>query len=141
MEIYPFGETDDPNAITTGTTPQFDITDPTISVSQSIGTNSTGTNDTLSYSTSIQRHLSISSSITTASGTLAVSWTQVLNHTDAAQSLSFGNIQSNIITTDGRDTSLRGAATSFIKSYYYPLFQNSTFTTFPSNNKSFIATL
>lgn len=132
---------EDEGAVTTGSIPQLSIEDPTIAVTRHITTNSTGSNETLSYSTSIQRHLSISSSLTTASGTIEVSWTQTLNHTDIGQFLNFGNIQSNIITTAGRDTSLLGDATGFVRSYSYPLFANSSFMDLGNGSNCFIATL
>jgi hypothetical protein len=132
---------DDEGKITTGTTPSISSSPPNITVSQSITKNGTGSNDTLTYSTSIQRRIQISSSITTQSGTLVVSWTQVLNHTDLGAFLNFGNIQSNIITTTGMDTSIRGAATGYTNTYSYPFFANSTGTQFPNGSTSFVATL
>lgn len=129
------------DSVTTGSSPKLEIGEPTIAVTRHITTNSTGSNETLSYSTSIQRHLSISSSLTTASGTIEVSWTQTLNHTDIGQFLNFGNIQSNTITTTGRDTSLLGDATGFVRSYSYPLFANSSFRDLSNGSNSFNATL
>lgn len=132
---------DDADKITTGTAPSMSASSPSITVSQIVVKNGTGANDTLTYSVSVQRRLQISSSITTQNGTLAVSWTQVLNHTDQGQFLNLGNTQSNIITTTGQDTSIRGAATGYTNTYSFPLFANSTGTQFPNGSTSFVAQL
>lgn len=132
---------DDADKITTGTVPNISASSPNITVSQAVTKNSTGANDTLTYSISVQRRLQISSSITTQNGTLAVSWTQVLNHTDQGQFLNLGNTQSNIITTAGQDISIRGAATGYTNTYSFPLFANSTGTQFPNGSTSFAAQL
>ncbi len=76
---------DDEGKTTTGTTPTISSSPPNITVSQSIGKLSNGTNNTLTYSTSISRRLQISSTITTQNGTLAVIWRQTLSHSDQGQ--------------------------------------------------------
>jgi hypothetical protein len=132
---------DDEGKITTGTAPTVSISALNIAVSQAVTQNATGVNDTLTYSISVQRHLQISSSITTQTGTLAVSWTQVLNHTDQSAFMDFGNIQSNIIATNGMDAAIRGAVTDYTSTYSYPLFANSTGALFPNGTSTFVATL
>jgi hypothetical protein len=54
---------DDSGSITTGTSASVSVLGPTISVSESLTKNSTGANETHTYMTSVQRTLSISSTV------------------------------------------------------------------------------
>jgi hypothetical protein len=129
----------DPNSITTGPLPSISASAPTIAVTQQLTQNSTGTNETLTYTTSIQRSLSISSTIKTQNGTQSVSWSQSLSHTDKGIFLNFGNIQSNEITTEGSDVS--SGAVPFSNTYTFPFFANTTATLSPNGSTTFTALL
>lgn len=116
----------DPSSSTTsGAPPTVNGANPTISVSQSLTKNSTGFNDTLTYSTSVSRQLSISGSITTSTGTKTISWTQTLTHTDNGVLSNQGTNQLNTITTQGTDAS-SGDATAFSNTYSFPFSSNIT---------------
>lgn len=115
---------DPTNSITTGSPPTLSASTPSIAISQSVTRNSTGSNQTLTYTTDIRRTFSASSTIKTQSGTRACSWTQTLSHTDNVTWLDFGNTQINYITTTGIDSSQ--GATPYSNSYSYPLFANTT---------------
>jgi hypothetical protein len=115
---------DDTGSITTGTAPAITSSAPSISVSQFHTQNSTGSNETLTYTTSIQRAFSVSSTVKTQSGSQSYSWTQTLSHTDNVTWLAFGNTQINQITTTGTDTSQ--GSVPYTNAYSYPLFANTT---------------
>lgn len=125
---------------TTGAAPTISGTDPTISVGQFVTQNSTGFNDTLTYTTSVSRRLSISGSITTSSGTSTVSWTQELTHTDSGVLSNQGMNQLNIIMTQGTDAS-SGGPTSFTNTYSFPFTSDVTNTILPNGTSRFDASL
>lgn len=116
---------DSSSSTTTGAAPTVGGVNPTISVSQSLAKNATGFNDTLTYTTSVSRQLSISGSITTSSGTKTISWTQSLTHADNGVLSNQANNQLNTITTQGTDAS-SGGATTFSNAYSFPFFSNVT---------------
>lgn len=121
----------DPKAdsITTGSPPTVNGLDPSIAISQSVTQNSTGFNDTLKYTTSVSRNLTVSGSITTSTGNTTVSWTQTLAHTDDGVLSNGGQDQINVITTTGTDTSTHGGGDNkagFTSRYSYPLSSNVT---------------
>jgi hypothetical protein len=64
---------EDSESVTTGWTPTLFLPIPEISVSQSLTQDSSGANEIFSYTTNVKRSLSISSVITTGSGTRLVS--------------------------------------------------------------------
>lgn len=114
-----------PTAITTGAPPTFAGIDPIIEVTQTISTNATGGNDTLRYSTAINRQFTVSSTITTSTGQQSLSWSQTLSHTDGGTVTDFGASQVNSITTQGTDVSTYpGSPGGFTTSYSYPLNAN-----------------
>lgn len=128
---------DKEGSITTGSAISIDIKPPTIAVSQSSTTNSTGANETLTYTTSVQRTLTISSTVKTQNGSQICTWTQSLSHSDQGQFLNFGNSQINHISTSGTDTS--SGPVFYSNTYSYPLFSNTTATSTPDGNVTFLA--
>lgn len=130
---------DSDGSITTGSEMNIDAKAPIISVSQSLTTNSTGANETLTYTTSIQRTLSISSVVKTQNGSQICTWTQTLSHTDQGQFLNFGNAQINQISTIGSDKST--GTNSYSYTYSYPLFSNTTASSDSPGNVTFLATI
>lgn len=115
----------DAQAITTGPEPTISGVLPTIAVTQAVTQNATGSNDTLRYTTSVKRTFSVSGSITTSTGTKAVSWTQGLTHSDDGLLTNTGGNQLTNITTEGTDTSNNPGA-GFTTAYSYPLSANTT---------------
>jgi Peptide N-acetyl-beta-D-glucosaminyl asparaginase amidase A len=128
-------------SITTGTNPTISTPQPNILVSQSRTQNSTGANETLTYTTSVQRTLTISSTLKTANGTSTstAQWSQTLSHTDNSTIGAFGNTQINIISTTGKDTSF--GLFPYTNSYSFPFFANSTATSLSDGSTIFLATV
>lgn len=132
---------DKTGSVTTGASPTISGATPNIAVSQSLTTNATGFNDTLRYTTSVTRQLSVSGSITTSNGTRSVSWTQTLSHTDDGTLFDNGASQLNTITTEGTDASTYPEGLGFANTYSYPLSANLTSTLLPNGTTRFDATL
>jgi hypothetical protein len=86
----------------------------------------------------VKRSLSISSVITTESGTRLVSWTQSLSATNYGLYTDYGAVQQNNQSTIGTDQSTGG---SFYKSSYsYPLYANTSYFVQSSGNFTIDAT-
>lgn len=118
------------SAITTSDRINVSSSPPKISISQTATQNTTGGNDTLIYTTSVHRSLTITSNIKTAeypNGRVAV-WTQTLSQTTNNALTSQGNIQVNTHATSGKDSFLLGAETPYTNTYSYPLFANTSVT-------------
>ena len=110
----------DANAVTTGTTPTFSLPPPTVSISSLVTKSANGTlNETLSYSTNVQRSISISSTI---NGKPA-SWTQTLTYSN------FNNISAEGFTQfTSQNTSGAGSSSStYATTSSYPLQVLSSF--------------
>lgn len=116
---------DDATSITTGMAPTILLPAPSISVSQKLTQDATGANETLKYTANVQRSLTISSLLTTKSGTNLVTWTQSLSAQNFGLLTDYGITQINNQTTTGTDSSTGG--TFYKASYSYPLYANSTF--------------
>lgn len=129
----------DPKSITTGRTPTVLLPAPVINLSRSLTQNSSGANETLTYTTDVKRTLSISTLLTTQSGTRLVSWTQNLAVTNYGKYTDFGAVQQNNHTTTGLDQSTGG--TYYKSSYSYPLYANTTYLVQPSGNFTIDATV
>ncbi|KAJ5032819.1 uncharacterized protein L3040_009411 [Drepanopeziza brunnea f. sp. 'multigermtubi'] len=118
----------DESSITSGPKPTIEGSSPEISVSQAVTQDSNGGNDTLVYSTSVHRTLTVTSNVKTAeypNGRNMV-WTQILSHNTNNSFSSQGNNQSNSLMTTGRDVFMRGFETPYRNTYQYPLSVNST---------------
>lgn len=123
---------DDEKSITTGRSPTVHLPDPLITTSQKLGQNSTGANETLEYTTNVQRSVSISSLVTTQHGTFVSTWTQNLGVTNYGLYTAFGAVQQNNQTTTGIDQSTGGVY--YKSSYSYPLYANTSIIIQPSGN-------
>lgn len=115
---------DDEASITTGKSPVIHLPAPSITLSQKLGQNSTGANETLEYTTNVYRTLSISSLVTSQHGTIVSTWTQNLAVTNYGLYTAFGAVQQNNQTTTGVDQSTGGVY--YRSSYSYPLYANTT---------------
>lgn len=114
----------DSAAITTGTQPEINLPDPLIYISHSISQNSTGANETITYTANVQRSLSITSTIETTGGSYQANWSQNLSTSNYGHYEAQGAIQITNQTTSGVDES-RGAF-SYKTIYSYPLWTNTT---------------
>lgn len=123
---------DNAESVTTGAEPSVFLPAPTINISQKLGQNSTGANQTLEYTTDVQRDLSISSLITSQKGTFLSTWTQSLSVSNYGLYTDYGAVQQNNQTTSGVDQST--GATFYKSSYWYPLYANTSYIVAPSGN-------
>jgi hypothetical protein len=130
---------EDSESVTTGWAPTIFLPTPEISVSQSLTQDSTGANETLSYTADVKRSLSISSVITTESGTRLVSWTQSLSATNYGLYTDYGAVQQTNQSTIGTDQSTGG--TFYKSSYSYPLYANTSYFVQSSGNFTIDATV
>jgi len=115
---------DKAGSATTGITSSINIPPPQIAVTSSISHNSTGANETLTYTTQVTRILAITSLITTSSGMQHVTWSQILAYTNYNTLTAQGLTQFTSQNTTGTDSSTTG----YQSTYAYPLIVNSSFT-------------
>ena len=124
-------------SVTTGTSPSIDTPLPEIRISSSITTNSTGANETLTYTTNVTRDLSVTSTIKTSSGSRKASWTQSLSYSNFNSLTDDGFVQLTIQNTTGSDHS----STGYANTYSYPLHVNSSFSVDAAGEVGISATL
>ncbi|CAD6445249.1 5f4f0082-3b25-49af-ad88-3d54b27c0d46 [Sclerotinia trifoliorum] len=132
---------DSDDSVTTGTTPKISLPAPIITTSHVLTQNASGANETLTYTTNVQRSLSISSTIITENGTTTSTWTQELSALNYGQYTAFGAIQINNATTYGIDTSTLGSSTKYKSEYTYPVWVNTTYLVLSSTNYTLEATI
>ena len=113
---------------TTGSQPSADIPPPEIRISSSLTTNPKGANQSLTYTTTVNRFLSISSTIKSSTGSSHATWTQSLSYSNYNALKSQGFTQYTSQNTSGRDTS----SSTYTNSYAYPLTVNSSFSVSPA---------
>ena len=116
-------------SITKGSSPSISVPAPQISMSSSTTVDSAGANDTLAYTTDVSRRLSVSSTITTSSGTRQVSWSQDLSYSNYNLFTNSGFTQYTIQNSTGSDHAL---PIGYTNTYYYPITVNSTFVATPN---------
>ncbi|KAL8775906.1 MAG: hypothetical protein Q9194_003512 [Teloschistes cf. exilis] len=110
-------------SITSGSPPKVDVSSPKLETASTITTNSTGANETLTYSTSATRSISITSEIKTSNGSsISASWVQDLTYTNLNVLSSQGFTQYTKQSTTGSDRS----SSQYRNDYSYPLTVNST---------------
>ncbi|KAL8713581.1 MAG: hypothetical protein Q9220_002443 [cf. Caloplaca sp. 1 TL-2023] len=115
------------NATTSGTIPRIDTPSPALSIASSLTTNATGANETLTYTTSARRSISITSTLKTSNGsTVPVSWTQDLTYSNLNILSAQGFTQFTQQSTVATDVSSSG----YTNKYSWPLTVNSTFNIF-----------
>lgn len=127
----------DKGSVTTGSQPSIDTPPPEILISSDITTNSTGGNQTLTYSTAVSRDISIRSIVKTSSGSSTASWTQSLSYKNFNALTDQGFVQLTEQNTTGSDLSSSGYANT----YNYPLTVNSSFSVDAAGELSLNATL
>lgn len=110
---------------TTGSSFRINAPPPQLSISSSITTNSTGSNETLKCITRAVRDIFISSTINNSSGSHNVYWHQHLSYSSSSTYSSQGLTQFVDQSTDGSDKSSSG----YLNSYNFPLTVNSSFFT------------
>lgn len=120
---------DTAGSITGGTTPQIQALAPAISLTSTIGKNSTGSNETLDYSIEVSREFSVSSTVQTSKGSQKVTWKQSLKFTNTGHLDSEGNSQLSDQVTSGQDVSSLG----YSRSIKYPLWANQSYVPTPGS--------
>lgn len=110
-------------SVTTGSIHVVDEPPPRLTVSSILTQDSSGANETLVYTTEASRDLSTSSTVTTSTGTSAVSWVQHLSYANYGALTAQGLVQVTSQNTTGLDSSSSGYANS----YSYPIYVNSSY--------------
>lgn len=122
----------DSSFTTTGSAPTIDIPEPQISINQALTTNATGANETLTYSVSVSRSITVTGSINTPNGTVNASWAQTIQTTNDGLVTDFGNTSTFNFQTDVRGVSSRAGVTQFSTAESYPITVNATVFTLPN---------
>ncbi|KAF2692278.1 peptide-N4-(N-acetyl-beta-glucosaminyl)asparagine amidase A [Lentithecium fluviatile CBS 122367] len=117
-------------SITKGTVPTISAPEPALNLSSSIQRGANGSVVSLDYSVKAARSLSISSTIETAEGSRAVSWSQELSFWITGQLSNGGNDQSTSQSTTGKGISSH----SYSKLYDYPLWVISSYRVLTGGN-------
>ncbi|OAA68173.1 asparagine amidase a [Niveomyces insectorum RCEF 264] len=131
---------DDPDAITTGTPPAVSSSSSpslSIGVTHSVLTNATGANETLQYTVSVARSLTVEGVVHSQAGSRTVTWSQTLSYANQGLVTSFGFDQINNFTIHGQDRAVAAATTggggggggapyTYTAAYDFPLFCNTT---------------
>ncbi|KAJ9156109.1 Peptide-N4-(N-acetyl-beta-glucosaminyl)asparagine amidase A [Pleurostoma richardsiae] len=133
----------DENAVTTGdTTPNMLTSAPTISVSHQLTQSANGTNETLAYTTSVQRTVTVSARVTSQNSSRTATWSQALSYSNKGYIWDFGYSQINDFSITGSDELLlSGANASYRADYTYPLWCNSTYSESAQGNLTIFAHL
>ena len=117
-------------SMTTGSELSIDAPAPEIQISSSLTTNSTGANETLEYTTTVSRSLSISSTIKTYNGSIPAKWTQLLSYSNYNALTAQGSAQYTSQNTSGTDAS----ASTYTNIYAYPITVDSSFSVSPAGD-------
>jgi hypothetical protein len=117
---------DDKNSVTTGTAPSIEFSDPTITFSRTVGQNSTGFNETLTFNLAVKRAISVKSTVHSQGRSGDASWSQTLSYSNDVQATAFGFDQINNFLTTGVDIATSPSA-NYKTNYGYPLYCNSTY--------------
>ncbi len=141
-----------PASITTGSAPTINLSPPTILVTRALTADTNGTNQTLTYTTSVQRALKITtadlrtqnSSSSSSSHPSPATWSQSLSYTNRGLVTDYGFTQINDLLIKGTDHSTLPShhdQTPYTTTYAYPLFCNSTYAVSTAGNLSISAFL
>jgi Peptide N-acetyl-beta-D-glucosaminyl asparaginase amidase A len=104
-------------SVTTGTPLNSYASEPSFFLVSHVGTLPNGTNTTLDYQVLAQRHLSISSMISTSEGTQPASWTQMLSYSNVGNVSANGDNATTVQMTSGVAVSSSG----YSRKFAYPL--------------------
>lgn len=138
---------DDADSITTGDAPVIEAADPTISVSQVLGQDADGTNETLVYDTAVSRSYKVSAKLTTGGQNVSstVSWTQSLTYSNKGYIWAEGYGQINDFVISGSDEATSSSASvagaDYKSEYKYPLWCNTSYSYSEEGNLTIFAEL
>ncbi|KAI1657215.1 peptide-N4-(N-acetyl-beta-glucosaminyl)asparagine amidase A [Daldinia decipiens] len=131
---------DEEGSVTTGTGPSVEIAGPIISLSSQVTQNATGFNESLAFNMTVQRTISIKSSIKSKGQNGESTWSQNLSYSNRALMSNFGITQINDFSITGTD-STTGPTSSYKAIYSYPLYCNQTYLRSPQGNLTISAHL
>ncbi|XXH03826.1 hypothetical protein Hte_010232 [Hypoxylon texense] len=131
---------DEEGSVTTGTDPVVDTVGPAISLSRSVTTNATGVNETLAFSTVVERILAVKSTVKSRNQVGESTWSQTLSYSNEALLSNFGVTELNNFSINGIDAAT-GPTASYKATYSYPLYCNQTFSSSPDGNLNLTAHL
>lgn len=117
---------DDADAITTGSAPVVYLQSPAISVTQGLTTNATGANETLQYTVSVSRALSVHGQVTSQNSSGTAAWSQTLSYSSLGVVSDYGYDQVNNFSIRGDDTAVVGGKAIYRAGYHYPIYCNTT---------------
>lgn len=109
--------------VTTGSKPIIRTPVPIFGLTSSVTQNAAGENETLTYSLSASRQISITSTIHTSFGPQSASWVQDLTYNNFNALTAQGLTQTTTQTTKGSDHSSSG----YLNTYSYPLSVTSSY--------------
>jgi hypothetical protein len=116
--------------VTTGTPPTINAPSPSLALSSNSHKRQNGTIKSLEYSVKVARSFSVSSTVTTSSGTRVATWKQDLKYSNNGEFTNNGNDQINRQSTSGSDASSSG----YSKTFEYPLYVSSTYNVLQGGN-------
>jgi hypothetical protein len=127
---------DDEGSITTGDKPVVKQCAPAISLGHTIGQTANGTNETLTYSTVVQRRFVASANVTTQKSSGTVTWSQTLSYSNKGYISGAGYNQLNDLSITGADVAASGlhGRAYYTSDYRYPLYANQSYSVSAQGN-------
>ncbi|KAI1498092.1 peptide-N4-(N-acetyl-beta-glucosaminyl)asparagine amidase A [Biscogniauxia marginata] len=124
---------DGEGSVTTGSAPSIEFGGPNITFSRALAQNATGFNETLTFSTAVQRTISVKANISSQNRDGEAVWSQTLSYTNDAEVAAYGFNQFNNFSIDGTDVAT-APDVSYRAVYGYPLYCNQTYAVSPQGN-------
>ncbi|KPI45149.1 Small COPII coat GTPase sar1 [Cyphellophora attinorum] len=131
---------DDENSITTGSrVPTVVEPLPAIPISRSVQADACGVNETLDYTTDVQRTFSVSAEVSSRNSSNTITWTQTLSYHNKGHLTNYGFNQTKHLTISGTDIS-QGGTYSYTTAYEYPLCCDQSYSQTHQGNLSIYGT-
>lgn len=127
----------DAGSVTTGDSPVVSQSGPTITLSHELGKTANGTNETLAYTTLVQRRfVATNAQVKTQRSSGGASWSQTLTYSNKGYISGFGYNQINDFSVVGADVAASSGSNgaAYTADYRYPLFANQTYSVSPQGN-------
>ncbi|KAI1630860.1 peptide N-acetyl-beta-D-glucosaminyl asparaginase amidase A-domain-containing protein [Biscogniauxia mediterranea] len=128
-----FAWLDSDGSVTTGSAPVLEFSDPQITLSRDLTQNATGANETLTFSTAVQRTISVRANVSSQGTEGEAVWSQTLSYANAAVVAAYGFNQINNFTIGGTDVAT-APNVSYRSIYTYPLYCNQTYSVSAQGN-------
>lgn len=125
----------DAGSVTTGDSPIISQSGPTITLAHELGKTANGTNETLAYTTLVQRRFTATNArVKTQRSSGGASWSQTLDYSNKGYISGFGYNQINDFSVVGSDVAASGNSVAYTADYRYPLYANQTYSVSPQGN-------